>query len=221
VSPEADPRRRPGLRPDGRGPERRRPPRPGNILLGVLMLARGRADGLHQFGYTVQAFLSSLAPLVAFPLVGYLLLALGGNGGGGGQPPGELGALADLLGTLCALLAPAVLSFELARLWRREALWLRYATALNWTQWAIPLLASVLLLLVYPLLAASASAQVALGLIGLAIGGYALWLHWFVARHGLALSRGRAVLLVLVVNLVSAVLVLGPRLLMLGAGRVG
>lgn len=208
-------------RPDGRGPERRRPVRRGNVLLGVALLARGRADGLHQFGYTVQAFLSSLAPLVAFPLVGYILVAVQGAGSASGQEPGEFGALADLFGALCALLAPAVLSFELARLWRREALWLRYATALNWTQWAIPVLFSVLLLLVYPVLAASVSVRVALGVTGLAIGGYALWLHWFIARHGLALSRLRAVLLVVIVNLATAVLVFGPRLLMLGNGHIG
>lgn len=197
--------------------DRRRPSQRGNIVLGILLLARGRADGLAQFGYTVQAFLSSLAPLVAFPLVGYLLLALSG----GGPHGGEVGALADLLGTVCALLAPAVLSFELARLWRRQALWLRYATALNWSQWAIPVLASVLLLVVYPALASAASPRLAIGVVGIAIGGYALWLHWFIARHGLSLSRWRAALLVFLVNLVTGLLVFGPRLLTLGAGRVG
>ncbi|MDE2582985.1 MAG: hypothetical protein KGL52_15230 [Rhodospirillales bacterium] len=211
------------------GPPNRRRPRPGNIAIGVLLLARGRAEGLEQFGYTPQAFLSSLAPLVAFPLVGYLLVAVGGGSPQGG---GQLGALADLLATLCALLAPPVLSFELAARWRRQALWLRYATALNWTQWAVPLLASALLLLAYPLLAAALSARVALGIVGLAIAFYALWLHWFIARHGLSLSPGRAAVLVLIVNLVTGVLVLGPRLLALappvqaltqglGAGRLG
>ena len=188
-------------------------------MLGILLLARGRAEGLREFGYTVQAFLSSLAPLVAFPLVGYLLLAL--QGGGPARDGGEAGALADLLGTVCALLAPAVLSFELARVWRREALWLRYATALNWSQWAIPVLASALLLVAYPVLAAALSARLALGVVGILIGGYALWLHWFIARHGLSLSRLRAVILVVTVNLVTGLLVLGPRLLMLGLGRAG
>ncbi len=49
----------------------------------------------------------------------------------------------------------------------------------------------------------------------LGLGGYALWLHWFLARHGLALSRFRAALLVVVVNLGTALLVLAPRLLAL------
>ncbi|HVB66477.1 MAG TPA: hypothetical protein VNE67_01310, partial [Acetobacteraceae bacterium] len=109
----------------------------------------------------------------------------------------------------------------LAKLWRRQALWLRYATALNWSQWVIPVLASVLLLVGYPLLAAALSDRLALGLVGIAIGGYALWLHWFIARHGLSLSRLRAVVLVVVVNVVTGVLVLGPRLLALGAGHAG
>ncbi len=130
-------------------PDRRRGPRRGNIVLGMLLLARGKAEGFDQFGYTLQAFLSSLAPLIAVPVVGYLLLAA--HGGEPARAGGELGALSDLLATICALLAPAVLSYELAKLWRRQALWLRFATALNWSQWVIPVLASVLLLVGYPL----------------------------------------------------------------------
>ena len=34
----------------------------------------------------------------------------------------------------------------------------------------------------------------------LAVAAYSLWLHWFLARHGLALSRWRAALLVVLVN---------------------
>jgi hypothetical protein len=41
-----------------------------SILVGILRIAYGRADGVGCFGSTPQAFLSSLAPLVAFPLVG-------------------------------------------------------------------------------------------------------------------------------------------------------
>ena len=74
-----------------------------SIVLGIVRLARGRADGIRQFGATRDAFLASLAPLIAFPLVGGALMLLGGGG---------LGALSDLLATLCALLAPPVLSFE-------------------------------------------------------------------------------------------------------------
>ena len=74
-----------------------------SIVVGIVRLARGRADGLRQFGATREAFLASLAPLIAFPLVGGVLMLLGGGG---------LDALGDLLATLCALLAPPVLSFE-------------------------------------------------------------------------------------------------------------
>src|SRR5689334_22426310 len=111
--------------------------RPGSVVLGVLRLARGRADGLDQFGNTPQAFLASLAPLVAFPLVGGILMLSGGGG---------LAALAETLATFCALLAPPVLSAALARLWNREGLWLHFATAFNWCQWAIPMAALILVL---------------------------------------------------------------------------
>ena len=107
--------------------------------------------------------------------------------GGGG-----IGALSDLLATLCALIAPPVLSFEIARLWHREAAWLRFATAFNWCQWAIPVLGSMLLLALGMLVAVGLPRNAARGLALLGLVGYGLWLHWFLARHGLglvALSR--------------------------------
>ncbi|HSU04360.1 MAG TPA: hypothetical protein VLI93_02200 [Acetobacteraceae bacterium] len=186
---------------------RRHPPARASVLLGILLLARGRADGLRQFGDSPAAFLTSLAPLIAFPLVGGMLMLLQGGG---------WAALSDLLATLCALLAPPVLAYELVRMWKREARWLRFATALNWCQWAIPVLASVLLFLVYPLLVNALSAQFAGTAVIAAVAGYALWLHWFLARHALVISRLRAALLVLSVNLGTAVLVFGPRLLSTG-----
>ena len=72
--------RHPGGLPRMSGPARGQRPRPGSIVLGIARLARGRADGLRQFGATREAFLASLAPLVAFPLVGGVLMLLGGGG---------------------------------------------------------------------------------------------------------------------------------------------
>ena len=51
--------------------------------------------------------------------------------------------------------------------------------------------------------------------------GYGLWLHWFLARHGLGLSGLRAVVMVLGVNLATVALVLGPRMLALALGGAG
>jgi hypothetical protein len=175
-------------------------PRLGNIVAGIMRLARGRADGLLHFGATREAFLVSLAPLVAFPLVGGALMLLGGAG---------LHALSYLLATMCALLGPPVLSFEVARLWGREAAWLRYATAFNWCQW-VPMFASLLLMLLG-----------ILGALWFALVGYALWLHWFVARHGLGLSGLRAVVMVFGINFGTVALVLGPRVLALALGGAG
>ena len=61
---------------------------------------------------------------------------------------------------------------------------------------------------------AGLSEHAATGLLVLGLGGYGLWLHWFLARHGLELSRLRAALLVMGVNLGTACLVLLPRLLL-------
>lgn len=183
-------------------------PRP-NILLGVTRLARGRADGLAQFGDTPQAFLASLAPLIAFPLVGALLTFAHGQ---------AVEAVSELLATFCALLAPPVLSNLLARLWGREEFWLRFATAFNWCQWAIPAVAAALLFVVGALMQAGLPNETAALVLMLGLSGYGLWLHWFIVKHGLRLSGARSALVVLLVNLGTTALVLGPRLVGLVTG---
>jgi hypothetical protein len=171
-----------------------------SILLGIVRLARGRADGLAQFGSTRQAFLASLFPLIAFPVLGETLVALHG-----GVP-----SLSDLLATLCALLAPPVLSYSLARYWGREALWPRFATAFNWCQWAIPAIAFLMLLAVSLLIALGVPNDAAGHLWILGLAGYGVWLHWFLARRGLDLTALRAVVLVVTVNATTLAMVVGP-----------
>lgn len=178
-------------------------------MFGIIRVATGRADGLAQFGDTKEAFLASLAPLVAFPLVGTLLMLGEGEG---------FAALADLLATFCALLAPAVLSYEVARYWGRAAAWTRFAVAFNWCQWAIPVLAVFLTVVAGVFLALGVPNQACVVLVVVGLGSYGLWLHWFLARRGLGLGAGRAVLLVIGVNLATVLLVLAPRLLVLAFG---
>ena len=81
------------------------------VVLGVTRLARGRADGFACFGDSTAHFSASLAPFVALPLVGTLVLLVQGGG--------IMPALVDLLATWAALLAPPVVSWELARRWQR------------------------------------------------------------------------------------------------------
>jgi hypothetical protein len=115
--------------------------------------------------------------------------------------------------TLCALLTPAVVSYELARLWKREDAWLRFATAFNWCEWILPVLACLLMVPLSVAIAAGMSESVAgMGLVS-CLGIYGLWLHWFLARNALGLSGFRAGVLVVLVNFCTAVAVLGPGLL--------
>lgn len=174
-------------------------------LLGMVRMARGKVDGLAQFGDTPQAFLTSLAPLLAFPIVGAALLLVS---------DGPIQALTTLFITLVAQLAPPVLSHALARRWGREAQWMRYATAFNWCQWALPLAAMALLLVLQLGLRLGLSAETASLLLIFGIAAYGLWLNWLLARHGLELSPGRAAGLVALTNIGTILLVLGPRLLL-------
>lgn len=199
-----------GAAPSGRqsaGPRR-------SVVRGIMRLATGHSDGFTQFGDTSEAFLASLAPLVAFPLVGALLMLMSGGG---------LAALTDFLATLCALLAPPVLSHEVAQLWGCAARWTRFAVALNWCQWAIPLVASLLVVLAGILLSLGVPNGACLAVVVVGLAAYGMWLHWFLAYHGFGLSRVRAAVLVVGVNFVTVCLVLGPRLLMmaLNGGATG
>lgn len=180
-----------------------------SILTGIFRIARGRADGILQFGETRHAFLSSLAPLIAFPLVASVLRLTSGEG---------LGAIDDLLAMICALLAPPVLSNELARFWGREANWARYATAFNWCQWVLPMVGSIMLVALGMAMAGGLAQRTASEMFFLGLGGYGLWLHWFLVRKGLSLSVGRSILFVICVNFATIVLAVGPRLLAIDRG---
>jgi hypothetical protein len=181
-----------------------------SVLRGVALLARGRAAGFAQFRDTPEAFLTSLTPLIAFPLVGAALSLTSGEG---------MEAITELFQILCALLIPAVVSHALARLWGREAQWLRFIVAFNWCQWAVPVAAAAALMML--------SLLIALGLPGRSIGSavilglaaYALWLHWFLARAGLEVSRLRALFLVICMNVGTATVLLLPYLPLILSGQ--
>lgn len=175
-----------------------------SILVGILRIARGRADGIEYFGSNSQAFLSSLAPLIAFPLVGAVLAMF---------DEGPRRALTGLAMTVCALLTPAVVSYELARLWKRADAWARFATAFNWCEWLLPVLACLVMVPLSMAISAGLDETAASLVLVSCLGCYGLWLHWFLARKALALSVSRAFVLVVLVNLGTVVAVMGPRLL--------
>lgn len=181
--------------------------RSGRVLLGAMRLALLRPEGIEAFGADRRSFLNSLVPLLAFPVGGFFIGLLSGAGGD---------SLSGLLATIVALLTPPVVSEALARWWGREAAWLRYATAFNWTRWAMLLALAVGMTFATVLLAAGVSPDMSMGLAMLAVGVYGAVLDWFVARVGLEISRGRAVVLVVAVNVGAAVTFLGPRLLVGG-----
>jgi hypothetical protein len=175
-----------------------------SILVGILRIARGRADGIGCFGSTSHAFLSSLAPLVAFPLVGAVLAMF---------TEGPRQALTSLAMTLCALLTPAVISYELARVWDRTDAWARFATAFNWCEWILPVVGCLVMVPLSFAINSGMSETVASRLLLSCLGLYGLWLHWFLARKALALSGLRAGLLVFLVSLGTALVVMGPGML--------
>ena len=174
------------------------------ILRGVALIARGRAEGLNCFRDSPQAFLCSLAPGLGIMLAAIVeSLSKGAGAAGVGEIPG----------TLCVLLAPSVLSYEMACYWGREAFWNRYIVAFNWCQWLLPVVAFVLMAGVALARFAGVDAQTGLRILVVCLTLYVLWLNWFLARHGLALSAWRAAGLVVAVNLGTFLIIFGPTLL--------
>ena len=169
--------------------------------IGVARLARFRAEGLASFDASPGGLLNALAPWLAFALVGFLLMLVGGEAGT---------ALADLLITLVWLLTPVVLSEALASFWGRREAWLRYAVAFTWCQWIMPPVFVLAMLASGMLVAAGVSEDIAELIGALALLAYALSLHYFIARHALSLSRWRAVVFVAIVNLGTGALVTVP-----------
>lgn len=186
-------------------PRRTLPP----ILRGMGLLARGRAEGLNCFRDTPQAFLFSLTPGLGI-LLGAIIEGFAEGTG--------LRVVSEIPSTLCVLLAPAVLSYEVARFWGREAFWNRYIVAFNWCQWVLPMIAFVLIAALTLAEAAGVAGQGGIRILLVGLAGYAVWLNWFLARHGLALGVWRAVGLVVTVNLGTIAIVFGPVLL---AARLG
>ena len=108
--------------------------------------------------------------------------------------------LAGLLGALVGLLAPPVLSEVMARLFGRQQEWLRYATAFNWSRWAMLLALGVGLMLMATLVSAGLDEPAAVGVGLVAILAYGVVLDVFVARVGLRLAWWQAALVVITVN---------------------
>ncbi|WP_342356278.1 hypothetical protein [Acetobacter persici] len=167
------------------------------ILQGMLLLASGRREGIGCFQGTPDSFGAALAPQLALLLVGIFQASM--------QADKVLG-FTKLLLSLCVVLLPAVISHFYAHKWGRDALWLRYITAATWCGWVvvlISLVATVLAGLLFPPLLHQPGFMAALMV---TVSVYEIWLQWYVARVGLGLSRGRAVLMY--VSVLAATLVL-------------
>ncbi|CAP56073.1 hypothetical protein [Gluconacetobacter diazotrophicus] len=183
----------------GRGvPQGPLPNSAGGIFRGMMLLGRGRREGLNCFGATQDSVLTALAPRVALWLVGALLTLV--------QAPTGLSGT-KILFSLCLVLTPIIVTHQLARLWGREALWPRYMTAALWCDWLVLFVMLIAVAVVAMVLPAGLNAVRSALILNGIVFAYNLWLTWFIARVGLALGVWRAILVVLAVA--AAILVLG------------
>jgi len=161
-----------------------------SVLNGVLLLGRGRAEGMNGFGTGRDAVLSALAPYLA--LLGIATLAIAA------QHRIETDMTRVLL-MLCTLLVRPVVSQWLAVRFGREGLWSRYASASLWAEWLVQILVVVVFLVLQQVAPDLSGSRPVVAGIMTAFQCYELWLAWFIARAGLVLTRMQAVGMVVAV----------------------
>ncbi len=172
-------------------------------LRGLVGLALGRVEAFREFRNTPAAFSASIAPLIAFPLVGAALLGLRGY---------WVYAASLMLSRLCGvLLQPVIVEFAARRLGRQER-WLTTSTALNWSIWIIFVLIPAAMVVNDGLVSMGVGLPAALAMSAGMIGAYMLWLQAFILRTGLKTNWWKAIALLLVVNLGGAILYAVPYL---------
>ena len=158
----------------------------GNIVRGFWLLARGQAQGIEEFGNAIPPFAASLAPLVAFPLVGAILMAM--------QHEYWIAAMLFCSRLVGVLIQPVTIEFASSRFGGNER-WLMTSTALNWSIWMMLPLMFLVILIDGTLSALGLPDPVsAAGSIG-ALVGYMLWLQWFIVKSGLRIAGWLAALI--------------------------
>jgi hypothetical protein len=182
--------------PGARGSQPRRRP-----ALGLLLLGTGRPEGLAQFGTDTDSYLASLAPLLGLLIVMSGIVCL---------DAGLARGLLFFLIPFCNLLAPPVIGHVFCAVWGKRERWPLYANVLNWSQWLMVAVVVVLLPLASFTVGAGLSVMSATLLLLGTLGVYVLWFHWFLARHALALSRARALLVMVCMVFGTGLLLHGP-----------
>lgn len=171
---------------------------------GLWLLVRGKTSGVNEFPSTVDGFSASLAPLIAFPLVGAALAAMNGDWADGAT---------SFISRLCAVCMLPLIIHAVAKRSGREQMWLRTATILNWSFWVlVPLLVISVLLASFGI-SFGIPAEHAEILVLVLIGLYVLWLHWFIIKSGLEMSKWQAFGVLLVASLCTGLLSIGPILI--------
>jgi len=164
----------------------------GNILRGLFRLIQGDQTGLREFGNSPRTFSASLAPLLAFPLVGSALFALSGH---------FMLALVMLLSRVAAVLLQPVITEFVAGRSNSSTTWLMTSTALNWSVWLVFPLIFLGVLIANGLVTTGVSDYNAVIIAACLIAAYYTWLQWFILRTGLRLHWLYALLLVLGMNI--------------------
>ncbi len=191
------PRRRPNGKQGGNQGGQQGGRRGSSVVRGLVLLGRGRAEGFDCFDNSRDAFLAGLSPQIGFLLVAAALLLA--------QRP-TVPALSLVLLAFCAVLLPPVISHAMARLWRRDERWRRYATASVWSIWLILPAYVPALLVASVLMQAGVGRTAAVQAVMLLVMVYFLWLQWFMARRGLAIGGFKAALTVLAIVAGSSLL---------------
>ncbi|AHJ62473.1 Hypothetical protein GbCGDNIH3_0688 [Granulibacter bethesdensis] len=171
------------------------------VLRGLVRLARFDRRGLSDFGSGIEALLGALAPVIGCALAVSLLLVFNHASRAG---------LAYMLQSIVLLLTPLLVSDILAHFWNRRPEWGLYATVLIWSQWIALFAGMLLLLAAQVMVSAGLQQEDAVAVLVVLLAVYGIALQCFLARVSLNISALRIIVLIVLTNLGTAVLALGP-----------
>ncbi|MDI2090089.1 hypothetical protein [Commensalibacter oyaizuii] len=184
------------MMPNSSGPSSPKGEHVKNVFRGMVLLGKGRKEGIKEFPSTNEGVLSALAPWVAFAIVMNIIIPFfSSDFGVTNKLFLNISAFcSNIVGVLCSVL---IIQWFAAR-WKVERLWRRTSTALMWCSW-MPIidfffLASLagLLFMGSPQILVAFFAMIAVFILV-----YFIWLNWFVVKEGLEVSNKQSVMVLI------------------------
>ncbi|CAK7192961.1 hypothetical protein COMNV_01171 [Commensalibacter sp. Nvir] len=183
-----------------------------NVFRGMILLGKGRAEGINLFINSSESLLNALAPWIAFSFVTNILIPLSSYNVQTSKT--LLLNLGFFLVNLCDVIVSIVIVQWYANFWQKGNVWKRAGTAMLWCSW-LPIIDFLFFVMLATILFLSSLKILTAFMLIIAISCivYTIWLMWFSIMHGLQIRKKQSVLVVL--SIISTKVVMNLLFIML------